>query len=129
MTRNLALRVDKLCILFPEIVITLERSKANFLTPFFSLSIGQHLRTSAQNHKISQETRKAVNNIKETYEIPTELRCYCLPLRTAKAPRKYCLENAAGQISHPVLATSPAQVEPLSLYSANRISLILIEFF
>ena len=41
--------------------------------------------------------RALVNNV-ETHEIPIELTCYYLALRTAKAPRKQCLDSGAHQV-------------------------------
>ena len=41
--------------------------------------------------------RALVNNV-ETHEIPIELTCYYLVLRTAKAPGKQCLDSGAHQV-------------------------------
>ena len=41
--------------------------------------------------------RALVNNV-ETHEIPIELTCYYLVLRTAKVPGKQCLDSGAHQV-------------------------------
>ena len=67
-------------MVIPRVVVRL-----SFLTPRGPLS-GQ-----------AMYIRALVNNV-ETHEIPIELTCYYLVLRTAKAPRKQCLDSGAHQV-------------------------------